>query len=132
MTKREEKVAAAREGSRLLLDEIADKWSVLVLAALCDGPMRFNAIKRALEGVTQKALTMCLRRLERNGVVSREVITASPIAVEYAITPLGRTLEPLFASLHTWTMNHLPAVEKAQARFDLVASKSRRARRVVM
>lgn len=127
MGKREEKVAAARQGSRLVLDQIADKWSVLVLAALCDGPMRFNAIKRALDGITQKALTECLRRLERNGIVSRDVIASSPIAVEYGITRLGRTLEALFASLHTWTVDHLPDVEEAQARFDDRAARSRRA-----
>lgn len=127
MGKREEKVAAARQGSRLLLDQIADKWSVLVLAALCDGPMRFNSVKRALDGITQKALTECLRRLERNGIVSRQVITASPIAVQYGITPLGRTLEAPFASLHAWTVNHLPEVQRAQARFDARAARSQRA-----
>lgn len=130
MGKREEKVAAARQGSRVLLDQIADKWSVLVLAALCDGPMRFNAIKRALDGVTQKALTECLRRLERNGIVSRRVIAASPVAVEYAITPLGRTLEPLFVSLHAWSSSYLPEVERARARFDgrLISRSTRKPR----
>lgn len=118
MTNREEKVARAREGTRRLLDQIADKWSVLVLAALCDGPLRFNAIKRTLDGVTQKALTECLRRLERNGIVSRKVVTESPIAVEYGLTPLGRTLEAPFAALHGWATENLAAVERAQARFD--------------
>lgn len=126
MSKHEEKVAAARQDGRLLLDQIADKWSVLILAALCDGPMRFNAVKRVLDGVTQKALTECLRRLERNGIVSRQVITTSPIAVEYTITPLGRTLEAPFASLRAWTLNYLPEVEKAQARFDRRARRNRR------
>ena len=122
--KREEKIAATQRASRLLLDQIADKWSVLVLAALCDGPLRFNAIKRALDTITQKALTECLRRLERNGLVSRQVINASPIAVQYEITPLGRTLKEPVAALRAWTVNFLPQVEKAQARFDLRASNN--------
>jgi DNA-binding HxlR family transcriptional regulator len=90
--------------SRLLLDQIADKWSMLVLAALCEKPLRFNALKRRLEGVTQKALTQCLRRLERNGIVARRVMPVSPVAVEYSLTPLGRTLQHPFAALYTWTL----------------------------
>ncbi|MFV0624707.1 winged helix-turn-helix transcriptional regulator [Sphingomonas sp. ac-8] len=104
--------------SRLLFDQIADKWSMMVLTTLDDGPLRFNAVKRRLEGVTQKALTQCLRRLERNGLVSRRVIPASPVAVEYEITPLGRTLQPPFRALYAWTMRNLPEVERARATFD--------------
>lgn len=104
--------------SRLLFDQIADKWSMMVLAVLDGGPLRFNAIKRRLGGVTQKALTQCLRRLERNGLVARRVIPASPVAVEYEITVLGRTLQPPFRALHAWTMSHLPEVEEARRAFD--------------
>ncbi len=111
-------LSAADCPSRLLLDQIADKWSVLILAALCDGPLRFNAIKRRLEGITQKALTQSLRRLERNGIVARRVIAASPIAVEYRVTPLGRTLKQPFQALHAWTVDHLPDVEEARQAFD--------------
>ncbi|MDK2761302.1 MAG: helix-turn-helix transcriptional regulator [Sphingopyxis sp.] len=104
--------------SRLLLDQIADKWSILVLGALCTGPLRFNALKRSLDGVTQASLTQTLRRLERNGIVERMVISTSPIAVEYVITPLGRSLEPLFHSIDDWTRTSLPEVEAARRRFD--------------
>jgi DNA-binding HxlR family transcriptional regulator len=104
--------------SRLLFDQIADKWSMMVLTTLDDGPLRFNAIKRRLEGVTQKALTQCLRRLERNGLLSRRVIPASPVAVEYEVTPLGRTLLPPFRALYAWTLANLPEVEQARATFD--------------
>lgn len=104
--------------SRYLLDQIADKWSVLILAALCQKPLRFNELKRCLAGITQKALTQALRRLERNGILSRRVIPASQLAVEYSITPLGRTLEDPFRALYLWTINHLPAVMQAQANFD--------------
>ncbi|RAK57036.1 winged helix-turn-helix transcriptional regulator [Phenylobacterium deserti] len=104
--------------SRLLFDQIADKWSMMVLTVLDPGPMRFNGIKRQLEGVTQKALTDCLRRLERNGLVSRRVIPVSPIGVEYEITPLGRTLQVPFKALYRWTLEALPQVEAARAAFD--------------
>ncbi|WP_052494960.1 winged helix-turn-helix transcriptional regulator [Cupriavidus basilensis] len=104
--------------SRALFDQIADKWSMMVLAVLDDGPQRFNAIRRRLEGVTQKALTQCLRRLERNGLVSRHVITFSPVAVQYEITPLGRTLQQPFRALHEWTLAKLPEVEAARLHFD--------------
>ena len=104
--------------SRTLLDQIADKWSMMVLTVLDAGPMRFNAIRRHLEGVTQKALTQCLRRLERNGLVSRRVIPASPVAVEYAITPLGRSLHQPFKALYRWTIDNMPHVEEARRTFD--------------
>ncbi|MET0320066.1 MAG: helix-turn-helix domain-containing protein [Duganella sp.] len=103
--------------SRALFDQIADKWSMMVLAVLDDGPHRFNAIMRRLEGVTQKALTQCLRRLERNGLVSRHVI-ASPLAVRYEITALGRSLQEPLRQLHAWTLDKLPMVETARLDFD--------------
>jgi len=104
--------------SRALFDQIADKWSMMVLAVLDDGPHRFNAIRRRLEGVTQKALTQCLRRLERNGLVSRQVVSLAPVAVQYQITPLGRTLQQPFRQLHEWTLSALPEVEAARKNFD--------------
>ena len=103
---------------RLLIDQITDKWSVLVLTALDEGPLRFNGLRRRLLGVTQKALTATLRRLERNGLVARRVVTLSPVAVEYRITPLGRTLLPPFMALYRWTVESLPAVDRARERFD--------------
>ncbi|MEZ5655418.1 MAG: helix-turn-helix domain-containing protein [Sphingobium sp.] len=104
--------------SRLLFDQIADKWSMMVLTVLDDGPMRFNAVKRSLEGVTQKALTQCLRRLERNGLVLRRVVPVSPVAVEYEITPLGRSLQAPFKALYSWTLTHFDEVEAARQNFD--------------
>lgn len=104
--------------SRLLLDQITDKWSVLILTLLCKKPLRFNEIKRGLEGITQKSLTQSLRRLERNGILARRVIPSSQIAVEYSITPLGRTLEAPFGALYRWTLEYSAAVAQAQAEFD--------------
>lgn len=104
--------------SRVLFDQIADRWSMMVLTVLDAGPMRFNAIKRHLEGVTQKALTQCLRRLERNGLLTRRVIPASPIGVEYEISPLGRSLQAPFKALYDWTVVNLHSVEDARHAFD--------------
>jgi DNA-binding HxlR family transcriptional regulator len=104
--------------NRLLLDQITDKWSVLILNVLCKQPLRFNEIKRNMEGITQKSLTQCLRRLERNGILARRVIPSSQIAVEYSITPLGRSLEAPFQALYNWTVEYSSAVAHAQAEFD--------------
>lgn len=104
--------------NRLLLDQITDKWSVLILTALCKQPLRFNEIKRCLDGITQKALTQSLRRLERSGILARRVIPSSQVAVEYSITPLGRTLEGPFTALFLWTITHSSDVLQAQAAFD--------------
>ena len=104
--------------SRELLGQLMDKWSVMVLYALRGGPMRFNAIKAALNGVTQKSLTQCLRRLERHGIVERRVIPASPVAVEYEVTALGRSLGQLFLSMYTWTRDNMADIESAKAAYD--------------
>ena len=108
----------SNNSSRLLLDQITDKWSVLILMALCEKPLRFNEIKRCLDGVTQKALTQSLRRLERSGILARRVIPSSQIAVEYSITPLGRTLEGPFTALFAWTVDYSAQVLQSQAEFD--------------
>ena len=69
-------------------------------------------------GVTQKALTQCLRRLERNGIVARRVVPASPVAVEYAITPLGRSVQVPLRAMYLWTVEHMDEVERAREVFD--------------
>lgn len=117
----EEQVIETIPVVRPVLEQIAHKWSILVLTFLCEEPKRFNALKRRLDGITQKALTETLRRLERNGLVDRRVTTASPIAVVYSITPLGRTLQAPFLSLYDWALTHQGDLQDAQARFDLGA-----------
>jgi DNA-binding HxlR family transcriptional regulator len=104
--------------TRPILEQIANKWSVMLLAVLCAGPQRFNTIKRRLEGITQKALTQALRRLERNGLVTRRVIASSPVAVEYSLTPLGRSLQLPFAALYAWALEHAGDIDVAQREFD--------------
>lgn len=103
---------------RLILDQIADKWSILIMAELCRGPMRFNALKRDVNGITQKSLTQALRRLERSGIIARRVIPVSPVAVEYSVTPLGETLVAPLQTLFGWARLHRAGVEAAQQRFD--------------
>lgn len=104
--------------SKLLLDQITDKWSIMILAVLCKKPLRFNEIKRRLDGITQKALTQSLRRLERSGLIARLVIPSSQVAVVYSVTPLGRTLEVPFRALIDWTNRHTAEVLQAQLEFD--------------
>lgn len=111
-------VFALASATRPILDEIANKWSIMILSVLCTQPQRFNALRRRLEGITQKALTQALRRLERNGLILRRVIASSPVAVEYSITPLGQTLRDPFAALYVWTLEHAGNVQEAQRDFD--------------
>ena len=104
--------------SRALFDQVTDKWSMMVLTVLDSGPIRFNAIKRQVQGVTQKALTQCLRRLEHNGLVTRRVLPMSPVAVEYEISELGRTLQKPLMALHEWSLLKLEDVQMARASYD--------------
>ncbi|RDI48176.1 winged helix-turn-helix transcriptional regulator [Nocardia mexicana] len=106
------------ERHRELLDQVLDKWSLQVLDALCERPLRFNELRRAIPVVTQKPLTAALRRLERNGMIERVVTSTRPVAVEYRVSKLGRTLQDLIDALLHWTTVTLPEVERARARFD--------------
>ncbi|WP_420880681.1 winged helix-turn-helix transcriptional regulator [Rhodococcus sp. (in: high G+C Gram-positive bacteria)] len=103
---------------RELLDQILDKWSLAVCNELCERPSRFNELRRAIPAVTQKSLSSTLRRLERNGIVERRVLRSRPVAVEYRMTPLGKTLRDPVEVLLAWADAHLPQIEHARARFD--------------
>lgn len=104
---------------RDLLDVVANKWSALAIGALADGPVRFGALQRQLEGVSPKVLTATLRRLEGFGLVHREVIPAVPLHVEYTLTEAGRSaLEPVFA-LRVWAENNY---QLARAHADAAAA----------
>lgn len=106
---------------RELLDQVLDKWSLQVLNELCERPSRFNELRRAIPEVTQKSLTATLRRLERNGIIERVLLSSRPVAVEYRITPLGKTLRRPVDVLLDWAAKHLPRIEKARAHFDGLA-----------
>ena len=91
---------------RPVLDQIADKWTIMILTVICLKPSRFNEIKRRLDGITHKSLADALKRLERNGLVTRTVLPTAPIGVEYRITPLGLSLRPSFEGLCDWAIVH--------------------------
>ncbi|WBQ03464.1 winged helix-turn-helix transcriptional regulator [Kribbella sp. CA-293567] len=103
---------------REVLGQILDKWSVLVLEELCEQPRRFNQLRR-LVPASQKSLTATLRRLERNGIVERQVMDVRPVAVEYRITPLGKTLRAPIDLILRWSDDHLPEIEQARERYDV-------------
>ncbi|AMO49525.1 HxlR family transcriptional regulator [Enterobacter sp. FY-07] len=106
--------------TRWVLEHITNKWSIMILTVLCTEPARFNEIRRRLDGITHKALADALKRLERNGLVRREVLPTSPVGVEYSITPLAQTLQQPFMALNDWALEYGPALERAQAAYDLV------------
>ncbi|TCR97819.1 helix-turn-helix domain-containing protein [Rhizobium sp. BK418] len=107
---------------RPVLDKIADKWTILILTVICPKPSRFNEIKRRLDGITHKALADALKRLERNGLVTRTVLPTQPIGVEYAITPLGHSLREPFEALCSWAAANADKVEAASLHYDNTAS----------
>lgn len=104
--------------TRLVLDRLADKWAVLVLGKLDEQPVRFNQLKREIDGISQKVLSQVLKKLERDGLVSRSVFATVPVTVEYAITPLGRTLTSTVAALTRWAEDNIEAVLQAQQKYD--------------
>ena len=105
------------EHIRFVLEELTSKWTLLVLDVLCRGPARFNALKRANKGVTQKALTQCLRRLEASGLIIRSVVSTSPVAVVYEVSPLGASLEPHMKGILQWSAEHREEVVAAKMVF---------------
>ncbi|MBB5701555.1 DNA-binding HxlR family transcriptional regulator [Ochrobactrum daejeonense] len=103
---------------REVLDRIGDTWSILVIFNLQGGSMRFNALRRAIEGISQRMLTVTLRSLERDGLVSRHVRPTSPPEVEYALTDLGHSLAGPVDVLGQWAVRNRAALRDARSRFD--------------
>ena len=101
-----------------VLQRIGDKWTVLLVGILADGPKRFNEMKRAVNGISQRMLTLTLRGLERDGLVSRTVYPTVPPRVDYALTPLGLTLTGKLKALGDWAIANGPAMEAARLKFD--------------
>jgi DNA-binding HxlR family transcriptional regulator len=104
--------------TRMVLDRVADKWAVLVLGLLMAGPVRFNQLRRIIEGISQKMLSQTLKSLERDGLVSRRAIATVPVTVEYAVTPLGKTLAVPVDALRIWAETHMDEVVASQQRYD--------------
>lgn len=101
-----------------ILSRIGDKWSVLIIARLGEGGKRFNEIKRVVGGISQRMLTLTLRNLERDGLVSRTVTATVPPRVDYALTELGRDLLGPVNALSEWAIRHQPCILAARAQFD--------------
>jgi DNA-binding HxlR family transcriptional regulator len=109
---------AAACPTRQILDRIGDKWAVLILILIRDEPMRFNALRRTIEGISQKMLSQVLKSLERDGLIKRRVFATVPVTVEYSITPLGQTLAAAVDPLRDWAEQNLKEVLSAQRRYD--------------
>ncbi|GAA5012224.1 winged helix-turn-helix transcriptional regulator [Actinopolymorpha pittospori] len=106
--------------SRTVIEVLASKWALYVLAALRerDRPMRFNELRRVLEGITQKMLTQTLRALERDGLITRTVYPTVPPRVEYGLTTLGSEAGRLTSAIAEWSMEHAQEILKARGEFD--------------
>lgn len=104
--------------TRQVLDRIGDKWAVLILIQLESGVLRFNELRRRIEGISQKMLSQTLRSLERDGLVARRVFPTVPVTVEYSPTPLGRTLAATVHQLTLWAETHIAEIQEAQRRYD--------------
>jgi DNA-binding HxlR family transcriptional regulator len=103
---------------REALDRVGDKWSVHVIHLLGGGTLRFSELRRGIEGISQRMLTVTLRGLERDGLVSRTVYPVVPPRVEYELTPLGETLLETVCSLVDWAEKHRPEIDAARVDYD--------------
>lgn len=103
---------------RTVLDRVGEKWSILAIRMLGERPHRFNELRRALDGITQRMLTLTLRSLERDGLVTRTVTPTIPPRVDYDLTPLGRSLAQPIEALTLWALVHHDSIAEARGRFD--------------
>ena len=101
-----------------LLSRIGDKWTVLVVQTLGEGSKRFNELRREIPSVSQRMLTLTLRNLERDGIVSRTVTPSMPPRVDYELTALGHSLLKPITALTEWALEHIEQIHQAQASFD--------------
>ncbi|CAL9416272.1 hypothetical protein SUDANB105_01751 [Streptomyces sp. enrichment culture] len=109
---------------RQILDRVADKWSLLVIALLDRRRLRFSELRRRIDGISQRMLTVTLRQLERDGLVSRTVHPVVPPRVDYELTPLGATLHDTIRSLVVWTEDHQDEIAAARAEYDRRADQA--------
>jgi DNA-binding HxlR family transcriptional regulator len=107
-----------------ILARIGDKWTVFVVRSLADGPRRFTEIKRLINGISQRMLTLTLRGLERDGFVTRTVTPTIPPRVDYELTEIGRTLIGPLHTIGEWATTHRQQVEDARANFDRAAAEA--------
>ncbi|MFF1821008.1 winged helix-turn-helix transcriptional regulator [Kribbella sp. NPDC058245] len=105
-------------GTRVVLDRIGDKWTALAVLLLQHGPLRFTELRDGIGSVAPKVLTQTLRRLERDGLVTREVFAEVPPRVVYALTPMGRSLIKPLTAVSEWAEEHINAIHDAQSQYD--------------
>ena len=105
-------------GVRQVLSRVGDKWTVLIINELGDGARRFNELRRQIDGVSQRMLTLTLKNLERDGLVSRTVTATAPPRVDYDLTPLGRALLEPVRALGQWAQAHMAQMDAARAAYD--------------
>jgi len=105
-------------GIRDVLDRVGDKWSVLIVVELASGTRRFRELQRAIDGISQRMLTLTLRRLERDGLVERTVYPVVPPQVTYALTPSGNSLTHLVKALADWSIEQRPAIAASRQEYD--------------
>jgi DNA-binding HxlR family transcriptional regulator len=110
-----------------VLDRVGDKWSVLVVTMLGDGPKRFNELRRAIASISQRMLTLTLRGLERDGLVTRTVFPTIPPRVDYALTELGRSLLTPVNGLGLWARQNRDKIQQARIEFDAVRGRRMKA-----
>jgi DNA-binding HxlR family transcriptional regulator len=103
-----------------VLNRVGDKWSMMIVMLLGDGPKRFMELKRAIDGISQRMLTLALRNLERDGLVNRTVTPTIPPRVDYELTELGESLREPVQGLGAWAMAHIACIRAAQERYDAV------------
>jgi DNA-binding HxlR family transcriptional regulator len=108
-----------------VLQRVGDKWSMLTITALADGPRRFSELRRTIEGISQRMLTLTLRGLERDGLVTRTVTPSIPPRVDYELTELGQSLQQPVGELARWAIDHLTVIQASQQRFDVAADAAR-------
>lgn len=113
------------QATRKILDRIGDKWSLYIIATLAHGAMRFNALKREIEGISQRMLTLTLRGLERDGLITRTMYPTIPPRVDYELTALGTTLLEPVMSLVNWANANRQAIAQAHKRFDEASEPER-------
>src|SRR6476659_4124797 len=107
-----------------VLSRVGDKWTILVVGELGNGPRRFNEVRRALGSISQRMLTLTLRGLERDGLVTRTVFPTIPPRVDYELTKLGRSLLTPVSGLGTWARQNQAAIQDSRRRFDATADKA--------
>ena len=107
-----------------VLNRVGDKWSMMIVMMLTDGPKRFSELKRAIDGISQRMLTLSLRGLERDGLLTRTVTPSIPPRVDYELTELGISLREPVKALGDWAIEHIGCIRAAQEKFDAAADEA--------